>query len=253
MRIPTPAPFRVFRVFRGDPARPIKAKTPAIVHHQGISRHPQKNTRPLRRMVLGPSLELLRPLPFASLRLRAFALKPRHQGMIKVQSRQKPQQSSLIVSHQGKSRQTPKMKAHTPTPPANRAPLPPALDVGRSMLDVEYFPFFSIKAKTPVIVPHQASSRQTMKKLNPALTSANGAAPYQPRATLWVRPPYATSPARAVHPANQGKNPSNRASSRHIKAPAKKHPSPPTHGAWTFFGASPPPSPLRLRAFASLR
>ena len=40
--------------------------------------------------------------PFATLRLRAFALKPRHQGSIKAQSRQKPQQSCLIKPHQGK-------------------------------------------------------------------------------------------------------------------------------------------------------
>ena len=48
----------------------------------------------------------------------------------------------------------------------------------------------AIKAKSPVIVRNQALSRQTMKKQNPTITSANGAAPYQPRATLWVRSPY---------------------------------------------------------------
>ena len=48
----------------------------------------------------------------------------------------------------------------------------------------------SIKAKTPAIVHNQGISRQPMKKLNATITSANGAAPYQPRATLWVRSPY---------------------------------------------------------------
>ena len=40
--------------------------------------------------------------PFATLRLRAFALKTRYQGTIKLQSRQIPQQSRLIVPYQGK-------------------------------------------------------------------------------------------------------------------------------------------------------
>ena len=44
-----------------------------------------------------------------------------------------------------------------------------------------------IKAKTPAIVPHQGISRQPMKKLNATIPSANGAAPYQPRATPWER------------------------------------------------------------------
>ena len=46
---------------------PIKAKTPAIVHHQGISRHPQKNTRPLDAWCL--------ELPFAPSRLKTPAIK----------------------------------------------------------------------------------------------------------------------------------------------------------------------------------
>ena len=45
----------------------------------------------------------------------------------------------------------------------------------------------SIKAKTPAIVPHQGKSRQPMKNLNATITSANGAASYQPRATPWER------------------------------------------------------------------
>ena len=84
------------------PQQPIKAKTPAIVHHQGISRHPQKNTRPLRRMVLGPSLELLRPLPFASLRLCVKTPSSRHdQGSIKAKT-------PAIKAHRASSRQTTK-------------------------------------------------------------------------------------------------------------------------------------------------
>jgi len=53
-------------------------------------------------------------------------------------------------------------------------------------------------------VPNQGKSRQTMKKPNATITSANGAAPYQPRATLWVRTPNDPSPEGAAHPANQG-------------------------------------------------
>ena len=52
--------------------QPIKAKTTVIVHHQGISRHPQKSPVPLDAWCL----ELLWsfPAPFATL-LRVFALK----------------------------------------------------------------------------------------------------------------------------------------------------------------------------------
>ena len=46
-----------------------------------------------------------------------------------------------------------------------------------------------------------------MKKLTTTIMSANGAAPYQPRATPWVRTHYATSPERASHRANQGGKP----------------------------------------------
>ena len=67
--------------------RSIPPKTPVIVHDQGISRHPQKTTPPLGSLLLGAALELggwnlelPRPIPFAL----------------------KPQQSRLIVPHQGK-------------------------------------------------------------------------------------------------------------------------------------------------------
>ena len=111
-----------------------------------------------------------------------------------------------------------------------------------------------IKPKTPAIKADQASSRQTMKKPNTTIPSANGAAPYQPKATPWVCPLRDTSPARAAHPANQGKNPCNRASSRLIKASAKNTGplgSSPKLGDWN----SELPHPfsfasLRLRAFA---
>ena len=59
------------------------------------------------------------------------------------------------------------------------------------------------RQKTPVIVLHQASSRHPMK-INTAIPSANGAAPYQPRAKPWVCPPHDASPVGASHPANQG-------------------------------------------------
>ena len=124
-------------------------------------------------------------------------------------------------------------------PQISHEPLPPSLDVGRSMLvacravvrrrrigcsnNIPLCDFApprlcvkdpasshdqaSIKAKTPAIVHNQGMSRQTMKKLNATITSANGAAPYQPRATLWVRTPNDPSPEGAAPPikANQGK------------------------------------------------
>ena len=143
-RIPTPAPFRVFRVFRGYPARPIKAnrassrqtpnfrsapvpgpskhqtcrrivmpypsipprppetrnpqtetrfsanqapikaKTPVIVHDQGKSRHPQKNTRPLDAWGW--------ELPFAPSRLKTPAIKAH-----RASSRQTPYFQTTII------------------------------------------------------------------------------------------------------------------------------------------------------------
>ena len=99
----------------------------------------------------------------------------------------------------------------------------------------------AIRAKTQAIKANRASSRhikaddEIFKRLQP---SANGAASYQPRATSWVCAPLATSPERAAHPANQGKNPSNRASSRHIKASAKIPGVRPSPGAATAKPAS---------------
>ena len=70
--LPSPSPESVSHF------PPIKAKTPVIVHNQGISRHRPKNTRPL-----GASLEhsdwnweLPHPTPFAPLQLRAYAFPP---------------------------------------------------------------------------------------------------------------------------------------------------------------------------------
>jgi len=81
---------------------PIKAKTPAIVLHQGLSRlikasakkHPSFGTS---LKFSGWNLKFPRPIPFATLRLRAFALKPRHRVTIKPRSRQK---TPVIVLHQ---------------------------------------------------------------------------------------------------------------------------------------------------------
>ena len=92
------------------------------------------------------------------------------------------------MHHQGSSRQTLKNESspHRRAIPTRHAPSPPSLDVGRSMLDVGCFgpiPHLrlsasicgsppcppisapdsaSIKAKTPLIVHDQGSSRQTL-------------------------------------------------------------------------------------------
>ncbi len=87
---------------------PIKAKTPVIVHDQGISRHPQKNHHApwtlgawsfigAWRLELGASP----PIPFAALRPCAFALNPTLSLPSRHPSRQKPQQSCMIKAHQG--------------------------------------------------------------------------------------------------------------------------------------------------------
>ena len=86
----------------------IKAKNPAIVPHQGKSSLIKANAKfsmiaPIRQPAPGfPP----RNSPFATLRLRVSALNPRHQVTINPQSRQKPQQSRLIVPNQGKRQKT---------------------------------------------------------------------------------------------------------------------------------------------------
>ena len=76
------------------------------------------------------NLEFPRPIPFAPLRRRALALKTG----VKPLSRQKNQQSRLIVANQGK-RQKKKMPPNDHAAPPRHATHPPALDVGCSMLD----------------------------------------------------------------------------------------------------------------------
>ncbi len=158
------------------------------------------------------------------------------------------------------------IKAKTPAIKANRAssrhPLKFLIPLSPPIINLAFsLQYLAFCLKTPVIVPHQALSRHTMKYSNNTPPSANGAAPYQPRATPWVCTPDVPSPEGAAHPANQapnqGKTPSNQGSSCFIKANAKKHASPWTLGAWSFSGAwnleltRPNPfAPLRLRAFA---
>ena len=98
---------------------PIKAKTPAITPHQALSSQPQKfPCRPASIPGIPP------------LRLRVFALMLRHQGTIKAKT-------PAIVPNQGKSRHPLKNECtpHSRAIPTRHAPLPPSLDVGRSMLD----------------------------------------------------------------------------------------------------------------------
>ena len=167
---------------------PIKAKTPVIVHDQGKSRHPQKNTRPLDDWGW--------ELPFAPSRLKTPAIKAH-----RASSRQTPYfQTTIILANRpaGWGGSAGEWSNRVP----RRNPLLGEMKQVRASVTTNQFPIAptqAIKAKSPVIVRNQASSRQTMKKQT-ARSSANGAASYQPRATPWVCTPYATSPERAGQP-----------------------------------------------------
>ena len=90
--------------------RSIKAKTPVIVHDQGISRHTAKIRSASARWPPGAwHWEVhVHPSPFAPLRLCAFALKPDHRPSIKASIKAK---NPAIVHHQGISRQTVKFRS----------------------------------------------------------------------------------------------------------------------------------------------
>ena len=136
--------------------------------------------RPKKPRPLGTSLEhgdwnweLSRPIPFAPSRLCAFALKTRHQGSIKAKT-------PTIKANRASSRQTMKK----PKPHHNerqRRGLIPAY--GNAIGNAPHLPLspegasHPIKAKTPVIVPNQASSRQPMKFLNGAVGRVTPCAP----------------------------------------------------------------------------
>ena len=230
----------------------IKAKNPAIVLHQGISRHPMKKHKMAMPHQSGwnrRNAGTVSPSPggegrgeggqqnkLASVR-RCMGLSPETRF---------PSQSRLIKANEASSMQTmkfsngevgrvtpcaPLWRTQTPTL-AGIVPVNPGFLVGRRRRAEDcppYRPFplcdfatprlcvktpssrqyqGSIKAKTPAIVLNQASSRQTVKKQT-TISSANGAAPYQPRATPWVCTPHKNSPEGAAQPANQGKNPCN--------------------------------------------
>ena len=126
-----------------------RQKTPVIVPHQGISRHSPKKHLPLESSPkLGDwNAKLPPPIPFATLRLRAFALKN--------------QQSRLIVPHQGKPPNFPWHPASIPEfchlcPSALICGHTPCLPPLRNPASVVFSP---IKANPPVIVPHQGISR----------------------------------------------------------------------------------------------
>ena len=178
-RLPPP-PISEIRDPSRWPSARTKAKTPVIVHHQGKSRlikaSAEKSPAPWSfptawRLASGISS----PVPFATLRLRAFALKTRNQGLIKAQSRQKPQQSRLIVLNQASSRQTPDFRSPpapmecggmTPlwnretclpvdraTPPARGGdgPIPTFLSIGQVPIRplFVYFAYFAVQPPMP--------------------------------------------------------------------------------------------------------
>ena len=159
-----PPPVAIFNLAFGLQHLAFYPQTPVIVPHQGISRHPPKNTRPLGTSpeLGGWHLIFPRPLHFATWRLRAFALKTGTQSRSKAQSRQKPLQSCIIKAYQGKrqiSRADPSRAQQRPNLPLAPLWLPPAPAIR--------IPKPPIKAETPVIVLNQASSRQTPKFTRP--------------------------------------------------------------------------------------
>ena len=130
----------------GPGSAPIKAKNPLIVHDQGTSRHPQKT--PVSSDACCLKLLWSLDVGIGCFPPRAFAPKTSHQVTIKPQSRQKPQQSRLIVPHQGIGSKMNAPLMSTPTLPATRDHW--MLGVRCWLLDVFPFP------------DHQASSRQTL-------------------------------------------------------------------------------------------
>ena len=124
-----------------------RQKTPAIVHNQGISRHPLKNessphrrATPTRHAPSPPSLDvgcwIFRPAaPSASIRVHLRSNPPfsrirAFRGSTSPQSRQK---TPAIVHNQGISRHPLKNESspHRRAIPTRHAPSPPSLDVGR--------------------------------------------------------------------------------------------------------------------------
>ena len=161
------------------------------------------NLRPVAPPPLGASVRLTLPLPhpgirprpgrgqfeISNLRLKSPSYRWPSARTIKPQSRQKPQQSRLIVPNQGKRQKT-----------------------------------------------------------NITIQSANGAAPYQPRATPWVWPPHDTSPERAAQPSIKAKTPAivpHQGKSSLIKSKRQKIQIPSCHRPAIPTFATP-----RLRAFA---
>ena len=206
------------------PARCSRGGFPDLRNPESVPKSPQSRQKPLQSCIIKAyqgkrqksplPLEHPRSIPFATLRLRTFALKPRHQGTIKPQSRQKTQQSRLIVHNQGKPKISPRHPAPRPEIPHLR---PSALICGQRPLpspspeSVSHFP--PIKAKTPVIVHHQGISRHRPKNTRPLGASLehsdwNWELPHPtPFAPLQLRA-YAFPPASSL---NQGKKPSHRA------------------------------------------
>ena len=217
---------------------PIKAKTPAIVPNQGKSRHPLKNeSSPHSRAIPTRHALLLRHWMLDVSARFPICVHPRSSA-VKLPA-------SPITETRNPYPNPPLIKAKTPVIVHNRAssrqpPIfqtalhsvnPPAGSGGPAVERSKRVPRFSLSAgeragvrasdttnqspfaptrsqsrqKTSAIKANQASSRQT-RKTN-TIPSANGAAPYQPRATPWVWPRYGTSPEGAPQPANQGKKP----------------------------------------------
>ena len=174
------------------------------------------NVRPVDPPSLGASVRPAFALPHPGPRLRAgrgqfeisnlrfeiplllVAIRKDHQGRIKAKT-------PAIVPNQGKSRQTPNFQtavrsANHPLDGANRQTndktcakeksSPGGEDTGEGEHHHQSSPRLrprrQSRQKTPAIKPHQGLSRQTMKKPNTTIPSANGAAPYQPKATPWV-------------------------------------------------------------------
>ena len=222
-----------------DILKPGAILTPLEVYMVNSPSRP--NVRPVDPPSLGASVRPAFSLPHPGSRLRAgrgqfeisnlrfeipllpVAVRKDHQGRIKAKT-------PAIVPHQGKSRQTPYFQtavrsANHPLDGANRPTNGKNVYQGeilswgertqmRASVITNQSPFAPpspIKAKTPAIKPHQGLSRQPMKKPNTTIPSANGAAPYQPKATPWVCPLGIPALQGRPIPPIKAKNPFNRA------------------------------------------
>ena len=163
---------------------PIKAKTPVIVHDQGISRHPQKNHHApwtlgawnfigAWRLELGAS-----PHPLCAVASLRLCVKPNPQPPIKASIKAK---TPAIVHDQGSSRQPVNMLKAVPQTEFGRTigatvngTTPPPAVIPTLALSLQRL---ALRSKTPAIKANRASSRQTRILWDHHPASSSGSPP----------------------------------------------------------------------------